>query len=131
MVREILQELFPPGTSRIARWRLAVFGALSFVFFHVAWACGFLTQFGLIGFAKAEEITAVTHNVESLSAALDEVKIQLLEQSIFEAKDSECTATDSRSVRFFQERVIEKAREYRKISGIDFDIPPCRNSGVR
>lgn len=123
-MKEAIKELFPPDVPPVMRWRLAMFGFCVLVIFHIIWACGWLEPLGIGGFAKAADLEK---RVSAVERDTKDIKIQLIEQSIFDAKESECTATDERAKRFFSQRVIALSREYFSLSGQSIDIPPCRN----
>ena len=104
-MNEMLKELFPPDVPPVLRWRLAIFAFALLVVFHIMWACGWLEFMGISGFAKAadleQRVTKVQNEVVGLKQGVNEIKIQLLEQSLFDAKERECTATDVQARRFF------------------------------
>jgi hypothetical protein len=121
MFKTLLDQLLPPDIPPLQKWRIAVFAAIMMMIGHVAWACGWLEPMGLgSGFAKAVDL-------KTLKGSYREIKIQLLEQGIFNAKESECTSSDSGARRFFQSRVQELNREYYELVNVPFNIPPCRN----
>lgn len=130
-MNEMLKELFPPDVPPVLRWRLAIFAFSVLVVFHIVWACGWLEFLGISGFAKASDleqrVTKVTQEVAGVKQGVNEIKIQLLEQSIFDAKERECTAGDVAARRFFASRVLSLSREYYALAGSTINIPPCRN----
>lgn len=124
-MKDAIKELFPPGVPPVLKWRLAMFASGVLFLFHIAWACGWLQSFGFgSGFASAAEldrrVTVVEDNVK-------DIKLSLIEQNIFVAKESECTATDPQARRFFASRVQTLSREYHLIAKVPFNIPPCRS----
>jgi hypothetical protein len=121
-MKDVLKELFPPEVPQIVKWRLAIFAVVLLFLFHVAWACGWLKWSGIgSGFASAADLVKVETTVK-------DIKITLIDQSIFDAKDSECTATDPRARKFFASRVQTLSREYHTLTGFIFNIPPCKDS---
>lgn len=123
-MKDALKELFPPGVPPIVKWRLAVFAVVVLFFFHIAWACGWLDHLGFgSGFASATELD---RRVGAVETNVKDIKLSLIEQSIFDAKESECTATDPQARKFFSSRVQTLSREYQALSGFVFSIPPCR-----
>lgn len=123
-MKDAIKELFPPEVPPVLKWRLAMFAVCVLFLFHIAWACGWLGNLGIgAGFATASELdsraTAVEENVK-------DIKLTLIEQGIFDAKESECTATDPQARRFFASRVQTLSREYQILSRVIFNIPPCR-----
>lgn len=129
MLKELFQELLPPGTPPITRWRLVVAGLLLASFVHVLWACGGFERWGLIGFARADDVdkklAPVTAEVKHLQGTVKEIQLQQLEQNIFDSKRSECTSTDVDARRFFATRTLTLARTYYELSGTQVTIPPC------
>lgn len=123
-MKDALKLLFPPEVPPVVKWRLAMCAAVVLFLFHVAWACGWLEGLGMgNGFASAAELD---RRVGSVEANVKDIKLSLLEQSIFDAKESECTATDPSARRFFASRVQTLSREYSALSNFIFNIPPCR-----
>ena len=124
-MKDALKELFPPEVPPVLKWRLAMFAVALLFLFHIAWACGWLSTLGFgSGFASASELDK---RVSSVEDNVKEIKLSLIEQSLYNAKESECTATDPQAERFFSSRVQALAREYLKLSEFTFNIPPCRN----
>jgi hypothetical protein len=122
-VKDALKELFPPEVPPVLKWRLAVFAVVVLFLFHVAWACGWLEGVGMgTGFASAAELD---RRVSVVEGNVKDIKLSLIEQSIFDAKESECTATDPRAKRFFALRVQTLSREYQILADVIFNIPPC------
>lgn len=112
-MKELLKELFPPDIPPIARWRLAVFGC-----------CVYTVMFGFwsvspYGFAWAGD-------QEALETKVDDIEIILLEQNLFDAKESECASTTVEARRFFSRRVAALSREYQRLAKVQIGIPPCR-----
>jgi hypothetical protein len=75
------------------------------------------------GFVRAGDFNALKGNVS-------DVQVTLLEQSIFAAKDSECSSTDVDAQAYFRTRVFSLSREYYKLTGVPANIPPCRGSNA-
>ncbi len=125
-VKEELKVLFPPGVPPILKWRLAIFAVILLFLIHISWACGWLEDWGLgSGFALASELD---HRVLTVEGSVRDIKLSLIEQSLYDAKESECTATDPMAKRFFALRVQTLSREYQDLARVIFNIPPCRNS---
>lgn len=123
-MKDAIKELFPPGVPPLLKWRLAVFAMTVLFLFHIAWACGWLSSFGFgTGFATAAELDLRATRVED---NVKDIKLSLIEQGIFDAKESECTATDPQARRFFASRVQNLSREYQTLARVVFNIPPCR-----
>jgi hypothetical protein len=116
-VKEIVKELLPPDDqgrplSPLTRWRIVVFGTcvgmLSFMFWALSPA----------GFALADDF-------KDLRGQVEDMRLGQIEQQIYDAKQSECLSKDQYSNRFFADRVMKLAREYRQLAKGDVRIPPC------
>lgn len=114
MLKEAVKELFPPEVPPLMRWRLAVFAYGVVGILTALWAVS------PYGFAYASDLNAIKNDV-------NDIKTTLLEQSIFAAKESECTAVDDSARRFFQQRVLSLGRDYYRLTGIPVTVPPCRS----
>lgn len=118
-MKEFIEQLFPPDVPPIARWRLMVFAAFVVIFFHIGWACGLFKTIGLgQGFAMAAD-------VRDIEKSTKDVSVRLLSQDLFEAKSSECEATNLNARYFFQRRVLALSREYYEATRTAAIIPPC------
>jgi hypothetical protein len=112
-MKELLKELFPPDIPPIARWRLMVFGCCIYAVMFGVWAVS------PYGFAWAGD-------QEMLEVKVKDINVNLLEQSLFDAKESECASTTVEARRFFSRRVIALSREYQQLAKVQIGIPPCR-----
>lgn len=116
-MKDAIRELLPPDEdgkplSPLTRWRLAVFlTCIGFLLF-MAWAVS------PYGFALASDMRGIRTNV-------DNMRLIQLEQQLYDAKQSECVSTDRSAERFFANRVMQLAREYRVLARTGVDIPPC------
>lgn len=119
MLKETMKGLLPPDLPEVTRWRLVVFASIIVLGLVVISGYGAFAFLGLDGFAHSEDLDKVKDNMK-------EVRIQLIEQGVFEAKDSECTAANSYAERFFQRRVLELSRAYFEVVGTPMVIPPCK-----
>jgi hypothetical protein len=100
---------------------LAVFGAFLLVFFHIGWACGWFEKVGLgVGFALASDMREVQRG-------MDGIALRQVSQDLFEAKSSECEATNKGARAYFQRRVLTLSREYQAMARAPAVIPPCVN----
>lgn len=125
-MKDAIKELFPPGVPPVVKWRLAMFAIVMLFLFHVAWACGWLEGWGLgSGFASAAELD---RRVSAIETSVKDIRLSLIEQSLYDAKESECTANDPSAKRFFVLRVQTLSREYQELARVIFNIPPCRNT---
>ena len=116
-MKEGFKELFPPSDdgqplAPLTRWRIAVFIAISCLIMFATWAVS------PYGFALAEDVRSVRNNV-------DDMRLTQIEQQVYDAKQSECLATDAVAERFFANRVTQLAREYRNLARAEMRIPPC------
>lgn len=113
-MKEGLKELFPPGVSPVTRWRLAMAGALSGCLIFMGWALS------PAGFALAGEM-------KSLRFDVNDIKLSIVEQQLFDAKETECTSTSATSAKYFAQRVLALQREYHQLAGFPIAIPPCKD----
>lgn len=121
-MKDAIRELLPPDDngrplSALTRWRIAVFAASVGGFAFMTWALS------PIGFALAGDMERLRNNV-------DEMRLTQIEQQIYDAKQSECVSTDQSASRFFSNRVMQLAREYRNLARGEVDIPPCPKGTV-
>lgn len=140
MVKEVLEELFPPDVPRIVRWRMIMALAMGFMVFHVAWACGMLP--GTAGFALANEVDAkISAAAEPIYRRLDDIskKLETSEQiqrrllvgqlaaQLRDLHRLKCSTADDH-VRMRMDRDIEDAQqEYRVLSNERYPLPACKD----
>lgn len=122
-MKDAIRELFPPDEhgkplSPLTRWRLAVFAVCTMFLVFISWA---LSPYG---FARADDVQKIRSNV-------DDMRLTQIEQQVYDAKQSECVATDRSARRFFSSRVLQLAREYLMLGGGQMNIPPCAVEGQR
>jgi hypothetical protein len=113
-MREAFKDLLPPGMTPVLRWRLTI----------AAVCASFM---GFIGYAESPAGFASAPAFNNLRADVTDIKISLIEQQLFDAKESECTSSSPSSASFFSLRVIALSREYFKLAGTPIIIPPCKN----
>lgn len=127
---DVIKSLLPPENDPVKRWRLVVAASVIVLGLAVVAGFGAFSGVGFGGFARASDLDArVSETSKELAGVKRDVKgvkLQLLEQSVFDAKESECRSTDLNSRRFFSQRVLELARVYYEVSeGMALGIPPC------
>ncbi len=94
-------------------------GWVALVSVHMLWVCGLLTTVGLTSpFAAAAE-------AESLKDNVSEIKVQLLEQSLLEARLRQCKAETPDSKQYYFERLQEKMNAYYNLTKRNYPIPAC------
>lgn len=95
-----------------SRTRLVVVGITVIAFWLFAgWTVGLAPAFGA-GFASSEDVKGI--------------KVQLLSESIIQARIQYCTApAGSRMRQYFLSQVNEKAREYKSETGVTYSLPDC------
>lgn len=113
-MKDGLKELFPPDIPPLVRWRVAMF---IFTVCSIAFMSWSVSPYGF----------AMAGDQQRVSAQVSDIRLALIEQSVFAAKESECTAADPAARRFFQQRVMTLSREYFVIARIPISIPPCRS----
>ncbi len=120
-MKDAIRALLPPDDSGrplspLTQWRIAVFAACVGMVFFVSWAVS------PYGFALAGDF-------EDLQTNVDDMRLGQIEQQIYDAKQSECISSERFSRRFFADRVMKLAREYRKLARGEVSIPPCAAKG--
>jgi len=95
-----------------SRTRLVIVGFTVVAFwFFAAWTVGLAPAFGA-GFASSEDVKGI--------------KVQLLSESIIQARIQYCTAPKgSRMKTFFSTQVNELTREYQDATGAAYSLPDC------
>lgn len=117
MLKDLLEFLIPPRDDRpenIRRWRISIGLAMVILYGHVLLACGWLQSLGFSGFAYASDVKSI--------------KVELLEQRIFDARLRQCTATSQESRQFYASKVQEllsKFREAEGRTGGQYRLPTC------
>lgn len=118
-MKEAISALFPPGVPALVRWRLAVFAVLVVMIGHVIWACGWLDRFGVGGgFAYAADMIRVSDDVSS-------IKVELIEQKLFDTRVRQCSAQSREPRIFYSEKLQELMRRYRELTESDYNPPQC------
>lgn len=85
---------------------------------HIAWACGWLGVLGLIGFARADELSKLQQTVAASARVT-------LSQEIRAQNRVRCASTDQ-AVKDSITRYIDSLQtEYEKIAGQRYPEPPC------
>lgn len=95
-------------------------------YFHMAWAYGWLDRFGLgDGFAR-------TADMRGMSSDVQDIKIELLEQRLYDTQRLYCVAIETQNVdaeRFYDEQVRKLHRQYFVLTRIMLDLPDCKQLG--
>lgn len=87
---------------------------------HIAWACGWLSAIGLIGFARANEVSQIQQTVNASA------RVTLSQEIRMQAR-VRCAATDP-AVRDSLTRYIDSLQvEYERVAGQRFPEPPCES----
>ena len=113
MLKDLLEFLIPPRDDRpenIRRWRISIGLAMVILYGHVLLACGWLQTLGFSGFAYASDVKSI--------------KVELLEQRIFDARLRQCTATSQESRQFYASKVQELLSKFREAEG-QYRLPTC------
>lgn len=111
---KLLEFLIPPKDDHpenIRRWRISVGLALVILFGHVTLACGWYQMLGFSGFAYASTVK--------------EIKVELLEQRIFDTRVAQCSATTPEGKQFYGKKVRELLRKYEETAGSRYFLPTC------
>jgi hypothetical protein len=86
---------------------------------HIAFACGWLAWTGISGFAYASDVQNVSDDVSA-------IKVELLEQRIFETRLRQCQSESAEPRTFYREKLQELLRKYRELMAADYALPGCR-----
>lgn len=114
---DLLSEAF--GLNKGHRQMLLRIGWVLVVSTHIAWACGWLVTFGLIGFARAADVEQLQRTVE-ISA-----RIQLAQEIRLQVR-ARCTLTDQQMRDSVQRAIDNLQNEYARITaGQRYPEPSC------
>lgn len=84
------------------------------------WASGALAfaGIGVSPFASASEVARLNQDVTG-------IKVQLLEQTLFDVRLRQCKAESTESRQYYYERLQEKMNDYFYITGRNWQPPAC------
>lgn len=97
-----------PETRR--RWRIAIGFAVFCLSCATLFSYGIFSPFGHPGFAHSADVKSI--------------KVELLEQRIFDARLRQCTATSQESRQFYAAKVQELLSKFRETEG-QYRLPSC------
>ena len=121
-MRDVVELIFPPGIPVIARWRLLMVTSVGMLFLHAGWASGLMSQLGIgSGFAVADDLKEIGQQV-------GDIKLQLLEQDIFNARLHQCAAikeNNREAKQYWTQKLIELLQAYVKAIGVQYQLPSC------
>jgi hypothetical protein len=87
---------------------------------HIAWACGWLGAIGLVGFARATDVSQIQQTVNASARVT-------LSQEIRAQSRIRCISTDQ-AVRDSLARYIDSLQtEYERVAGARFPEPSCES----
>lgn len=122
-MKELLKELAPPNLPAVARYRLAVFGTLLGLITSAAASWGLFAAFGIPGFAYASDLNNLKSDVKS-------IKMDLLEERIYNAQRLWCGTQTRESKQFYARQISTMHRQYyEQTGGIALQIPTCSEIG--
>lgn len=81
-------------------------------------ACGLLGAIGIYGFAYASDM-------KEIRADQMDVKVELLEQRIFETRIRQCNAATQESRQFYLEKLQDLLRKHQKTTASEYRLPLC------
>jgi len=125
-VERFIGAITPPPEGKDSRtWRVnisIIVGALVVGnCFHIAWACGWLTMFGLTGFAQANDMNDQKHALAILQA-------NQLDSSLLNTRQRQCETLNQNNPdarHFATERLQYLLEQYRHLVSADWRIPEC------
>lgn len=134
---DIIKLLFPPDTPAIARWRIMMFAFAVMVIVHIMWACGMFKEWGVIGFARADEtdkkLSPVVAEVRALKGEVRALKEDQLETSLYEALRLRCQAQSlgkQEMIQFYSKQVRGIHQNYFVVTnGVSIIVPTCAEVG--
>lgn len=89
---------------------------------HIAWACGFLTTLGFVGFASAAQ-------VEDSQKQIKEILSAQIENEILDTRHQQCLAIgegNSNAMLYNEQRLQEKLNQYLRSVGVMYHrVPAC------
>lgn len=121
MSPELFWDLLQKGTGLKANQikLLIRTGWVLFVTGHMLWVCGLLASVGLTSpFAQAAE-------AETIKSSVNEIKVQLLEQSLMDARLRHCKAETPDSKQYYYDRLQEKMNAYYALTHRNYPVPAC------
>lgn len=128
-VERFIGAITPPATAdgiALRKWRVnisIIVGALVVSNgFHIAWACGWLTLFGLTGFAQAGDMNDQKH-------ALAVMQANQLDTALLNSRTRQCDAINQNNPnarQFATERLQYLLEQYQRLVGSGWRIPECK-----
>lgn len=89
---------------------------------HIAWACGWLTAIGLVGFARANEVSQIQQTVNASARVT-------LSQEIRAQIRTRCSTTDQAIIDSLTRYIDSLQTEYERIAGGRYPELPCKSQG--
>lgn len=97
------------------------------------WTVGAFAMAGFPGFARADEAQTkeerMNAQLKSLAQEVKDIKIDQLEQRIYDIRRLQCTASSTDSTRFYSDQITKMHRAYFELTGITLSLPECREVG--
>lgn len=86
---------------------------------HILWVCGLLIWANIYPpFATAGETKDMQNEVS-------DIKIQLLEEALFDARLRQCKAETNDAKQYYYQRLQEKMNAYYNVTGRNYRVPAC------
>lgn len=86
---------------------------------HIAWACGWLSALGLVGFARASEVSQIQQTVNASARVT-------LSQEIRAQIRARCSTTDQTIADSLTRYIDSLQAEYERIAGQRYPELPCK-----
>lgn len=119
---EILLMVTDERRQGVRQWRLIVALCIFGFMLHIVWACGWLSYFGIEGFAQAKELKGIQQKLDVAANDAGRIQARLLEKSIIDVRIQQCQATVKR---FYSEQLRELTDEYYKTNNREYQLPTC------
>lgn len=109
----------PPGVRHTLQvWLVTVLFSV-----HVAWACGWIP--GMSGFAFAQDIDDVKHEIKELTEELRTQRVEYLEERILAAYAQQCSAGTQDLREIHQRRLTRLLRHYQDVTDYTYPLQAC------
>lgn len=132
-MKDVMRELFPPEIPPVVKWRLAHFLLGVVMLLFMFWALGAFAFFGFPGFARASDQVVkdrtITSQIASVNQEIKAMKVDQLEQRIYDTQRLLCSSSTTDSRRFYSSQVSRMIRDYYNLTNVTFRLPDCDELG--
>jgi hypothetical protein len=68
---------------------------------------------------------AAEQKISEIQGTLQDIRVELITQSLRQAYTDKCAATDPRELRYIQQEIDSLARKFQGLTGFPYQAPPC------